>query len=68
MYISNIPSIKAYTKAGWLIEGRLKGQYYVDSKKEDRLLVACFNPSIFSDDELLELRLNENRYFPNSTQ
>jgi RimJ/RimL family protein N-acetyltransferase len=63
MYISNIPSIKAYTRAGWLIEGRLKGQFLVDGNSEDRLLVACFNPKYFSENELLEIKQNENRYF-----
>ncbi len=64
MYISNIPSIKAYTRAGWLIEGRLKGQFLVEGKNEDRLLVACFNPEYFTAQELLEIKNNENRYFP----
>lgn len=63
MYLSNIPSIKAYTRAGWLIEGRLKGQFLVDGNNEDRLLVACFNPKYFSEQELLEIKQNENRYF-----
>lgn len=64
MYLSNLSSIKAYTRAGWLIEGRLKGQYFIDGIKEDRLLVACFNPKYFNEEELLEIRQNENRYFP----
>ncbi len=65
MYESNIPSIKAYTRAGWLIEGRLKGFYYVDNKNEDRILVGCFNPKYFTDMELNKIRENENRYFSN---
>lgn len=64
MYLSNLPSIKAYTRAGWLIEGRLKGQFLVDGCNEDRLLVACFNPKYFTEKELLEIKQNENRYFP----
>jgi ribosomal-protein-alanine N-acetyltransferase len=63
MYISNIPSIKAYTKSGWLIEGRLKGQFLVEGKAEDRILVACFNPKYFSEEELNEIKKDENRYF-----
>lgn len=64
IYLSNISSIKAYTRAGWLVEGRLKGQFLVDGKQEDRLLVACFNPSFFSESEIFEIQQNENRYFP----
>ncbi len=50
MYESNIGSIKAYTKAGWVIEGRLKGQFLVNEKPEDRILVACFNPKYFESE------------------
>lgn len=62
MYESNIPSIKAYTRAGWLVEGRLKGFYWVDNKNEDRVLVGCFNPNYFSQDEIDEISSNQNRY------
>lgn len=62
MYESNIPSIKAYTRAGWIIEGRLKGHYYVDGKNEDRILVGCYNPKFFSNEEINEVKQNENRY------
>lgn len=65
MYESNIASIKAYTRAGWLIEGRLKGFYMVDGKNEDRILVGCFNPNYFSEAEINQIKENENRYFPN---
>jgi len=65
MYMSNIPSIKAYRRAGWLVEGRLKGFYYNENKNEDRLLVGCFNPIYFSDVELNEIKNNENRYISN---
>lgn len=65
MYESNIASIKAYTRAGWLIEGRLKGFYMVDDKNEDRILVGCFNPKYFSETEINQIKENENKYFPN---
>lgn len=65
MYISNVPSIKAYTRAGWLIEGRLKGFYFVGGKNEDRILVGCFNPKYFSNEEIAEIKQNENRYYKN---
>lgn len=63
MYVSNIPSIKAYTRADWLIEGRLLGQFLVDGKNEDRLLVACFNPKYFTPEEIAKVKKNENRYY-----
>lgn len=47
MFKSNVPSIKAYTRAGWYIEATLKGYYWVDSKPEDRVCVACLNPKYF---------------------
>lgn len=65
MYMSNIPSIKAYRRAGWLVEGRLKGFYYNENKNEDRLLVGCFNPNYFSEVEMNEIKNNENRYISN---
>lgn len=49
MYASNIGSIRAYSKAGWEIEGRLKGHYLNNGQQEDRVLVGCFNPKYFSD-------------------
>lgn len=62
MYESNIPSIKAYTRAGWLIEGRLNGFYIVEGKNEDRILVGCFNPKYFSKEEISQIKENENRF------
>ena len=40
IYESNIASLKAYTKAGWQIEGRLKNYYLIDGKTEDKILVS----------------------------
>jgi len=48
MYASNISSIKAYTKAGWFVEGTMRGFYWVNNQPEDRICVACLNPSYFS--------------------
>lgn len=48
MYASNLASIKAYTKAGWVIEGQLKGHYLNEGVAEDRILVGCFNPKYFT--------------------
>ncbi|UOQ51072.1 GNAT family N-acetyltransferase [Hymenobacter cellulosivorans] len=47
MFETNQSSFKAYTRAGWVEEGRLKGHYLVDDKPVDRILVACFNPAFF---------------------
>lgn len=63
MYESNIPSIKAYTRAGWIIEGRLKGFYWEDKKNEDRILVGCFNPKYFSKLEISAIKERENNFF-----
>jgi len=41
----NIGSIKAYTKAGFIIEGTLKDQYVIDNEYQNRVLVGCFNPN-----------------------
>jgi len=45
----NIGSIKAYTKAGWIIEGKLLNHYLIDGKLQDRVVVSCFNPCYFND-------------------
>lgn len=47
MFETNQSSYKAYTRAGWVEEGRLKGHYLVDGQPVDRILVACFNPVYF---------------------
>jgi len=62
MYMSNISSIKAYTRADWLVEGRLKGFYLNENKTEDRLLVSCFNSEFFTKEQINEVKLNEKRY------
>lgn len=50
MYSSNIGSIKAYTNAGWIIEGTLQNHYQVNGKLEDRVIVSCFNPCFVEND------------------
>lgn len=47
----NAGSLKAYTGAGWVIEGRLKGHHLIDGKPHDRILVSCFNPKFFPQPE-----------------
>lgn len=39
----NVGSIKAYTGAGWEIEGRFADHVIVDGKLQDVVLVSCFN-------------------------
>lgn len=63
MYESNIPSIKAYLRAGWIVEARLKGQYLVDGVSEDRIEVGCFNPKYFSEEILKELKEKQSLYY-----
>ena len=49
MYSDNVGSIKAYTRAGWIIEGTLQNHYMHNGKLQDRVIVSCFNPSYFSE-------------------
>ena len=42
MYDANISAVRAYLRAGWVIEGRLRDHYLVDGQPMDRVLVACF--------------------------
>ncbi|MBL7249438.1 GNAT family N-acetyltransferase [Alloalcanivorax marinus] len=49
MFEGNIGSIKAYTRAGWFIEARMRGYYWIDGVSQDRVCVACLNPRYFND-------------------
>lgn len=62
MYAGNLSSIKAYLRANWMVEGRLKGFYQVDGKSEDRILVTCLNPKYFNEQEFSELRSREQEF------
>lgn len=50
MYASNLPSVKAYTRADWVVEATLKGYYWIDGVAEDRVCVVCFNPVYFEEE------------------
>ena len=63
MYESNIPSIKAYLRAGWLVEARLKGQYLVDGNVEDRIEVACFNPKYFNKEYIQIIKDRQKLFY-----
>lgn len=54
MFASNIQSIKAYLRAGWVVEGIRKAHYLNNGVAEDRIEVACFNPALFTSEEIQE--------------
>jgi [ribosomal protein S5]-alanine N-acetyltransferase len=46
----NEGSIKAYTKAGFKVEARLKGEKLINGDVRDLILIGCFNPKFFPDE------------------
>ena len=44
----NEGSVKAYTRAGWVVEARLKGHHLINGTPRDRIVVSYFNPAFFS--------------------
>jgi RimJ/RimL family protein N-acetyltransferase len=63
MYEANVASIKAYRKAGWIVEGRLPGHYWVDGKGMDRILVGCYSPKYFSASHIEAVKADERKYW-----
>ena len=49
MYENNIGSIKAYLRAGWVVEAILHGHYILDETVMNRVVVSCFNPEYFPE-------------------
>ena len=48
VYSSNVGPVKAYLRAGWVVEGRLVGHRKCDDGTvEDEILISCFNPACF---------------------
>jgi RimJ/RimL family protein N-acetyltransferase len=47
IYRNNFGSIKAYCRAGWIIEGVIRGRYLVGNEPMDQILVSCNNPLFF---------------------
>jgi len=43
-YSDNIGSIKAFTKSGWVIEGRLSNHFILNGKLQNKIMFSCFNP------------------------
>ena len=41
----NIASFKAFTRAGWVEEGRLRDHYLVDGEPVDWIVISCLNPA-----------------------
>jgi ribosomal-protein-alanine N-acetyltransferase len=48
IYADNIGSVKAYCKAGWIVEGVIQGRYWVNGEPMDQILVSCNNPKYFN--------------------
>lgn len=40
----NIGSLKAYIRAGWVEEGRLRDHYLIDGEPVDWIVISCLNP------------------------
>jgi RimJ/RimL family protein N-acetyltransferase len=63
IYRGNIGSLKAYCRAGWVIEGVIQGRYLVNGEPMDQVIVSCNNPkelladpSAYSLEELRRLQ------------
>ena len=44
IYSENVSSVKAYTNAGYFIEGKLKKQFIKNKSFQDKIMIGCFNP------------------------
>lgn len=62
MIESHIGSIKAYVRAGWIIEGILKQHHIINGQPQDFIQVACFNPKYFSKKFLAEALVTHERF------
>jgi ribosomal-protein-alanine N-acetyltransferase len=51
IYADNIGSVKAYCKAGWIIEGVIEGRYLTESGPMDQILVSCNNPKYLHSEQ-----------------
>lgn len=45
IYDKDFGAIKAYTRAGWVIEAKLQNQAIVNGEYLDKVFVCCFNPN-----------------------
>jgi [ribosomal protein S5]-alanine N-acetyltransferase len=51
IYADNIGSVKAYCKAGWIIEGVIEGRYLTENGPMDQILVSCNNPKYLHSEQ-----------------
>ncbi|MBO1513358.1 GNAT family N-acetyltransferase [Metabacillus bambusae] len=58
MYSNNIGSLKAFLKAGWHEEARLKDHFLINGEKMDKICICCFNPSFLSEKHVNEDDIN----------
>ena len=56
IYSDNLPSIKCYQKAGWIIEAILQGDFDLNEKILDRVCVGCFNPKYFNLNDIKKMK------------
>jgi ribosomal-protein-alanine N-acetyltransferase len=61
----NIPSIKAYTRAGWIVEGVLRNHYVNDGLTQDWLIISRFNPALNSKDIPTGHSVPPESFYPN---
>lgn len=47
----NEGSVKAYTRAGWVVEAVLEGQVISDGQVRDKIVIGCFNPIHFPNQQ-----------------
>lgn len=47
IYADNIGSVRAYTRAGWLVEAVLHRHHMGPDGPVDRVVVSCFNPAAY---------------------
>ena len=49
IYSDNIGSIKAYSRAGWIVEAVLYDQLSTENGLNNHVLIACFNPRLYNE-------------------
>ena len=59
----NVPSIKAYTRAGWIVEGILSKHYINNGKLQDWLIISKFNPLFHPTDVPKTHQVSLDSYF-----
>jgi ribosomal-protein-alanine N-acetyltransferase len=59
----NVPSIKAYTRAGWIVEGILSKHYNNNGTWQDWLMISKFNPQIHPSDVPETHQISLESYF-----